>query len=253
MGLGSWSLFEAKGDTAGKMDRTQTNALLACVAVTVICAFAGFAAVYVTLGRGDNDGRTTAQTTEAARTASSAPAAPSGAGVNPLSTGQMTTFVFKKAPEPLGDIAFTDAEGRQRSLKDWQGRVVLLNLWATWCAPCRKEMPSLDRLQKKLGSNEFEVVALAVDRAGTDAARKFLEQVGTETLALYVDGTARSGAALKAVGMPTTIMIDREGREIGRLTGPAEWDSEDAERLIKAVLDQHAQVSAQSAARPQPN
>jgi len=97
-------------------------------------------------------------------------------------------------------------------------------------------MPALERLQKELGSDRFEVVALSIDRGGADAAKKFLDQIKVEKLALYVDATARSSSALKAVGMPTTLLIDRQGRELGRLVGPAEWDSADAVRLIKAAL-----------------
>jgi thiol-disulfide isomerase/thioredoxin len=229
------------------MGSTRRNTLLACAAVACLSAVAGFAAVYVTVGRSDNAASEITPTAGPGRLSAVAAGglAPSGPGVNPLSTGQMTTFVFKKTPEELGEISFTDAESRPRSLKDWRGRVVLLNLWATWCAPCRKEMPGLDELQAKLGSSDFEVVALAVDRVGAEGARKFLDQVKAARLALYVDSTARAGLALKAIGMPTSILIDREGREVGRLTGPAEWESEDAARLIKAVLDQHSEISVQ--------
>lgn len=153
-----------------------------------------------------------------------------------LSTGEMTTFVWKQQPEQVPVITFSDADGKQRTLADWKGRVVLLNLWATWCAPCRKEMPSLDRLQVELGSKDFEVVALGVDRLGLAGGKKFLEQTKVTRLALYVDATARAGNTLRAVGMPATLLIDREGREVGRLTGPAEWDSPEAKRLIEAVL-----------------
>ena len=153
-----------------------------------------------------------------------------------LNVGEMAAFVYKKQPEALADVGFKTKDGADTTLAAWKGRVVLLNLWATWCAPCRKEMPALDRLQQGLGSNDFEVVALAVDRAGAGAAGKFLAETGIKHLALYVDSTARSANALKAVGMPTTILLDRQGREIGRLSGPAEWDSAEARRLIEAAL-----------------
>ena len=159
------------------------------------------------------------------------------AGTKGLSTGAMTTFVFKKAPEELPEIAFVDAGGAARSLKDFRGKTVLLNLWATWCAPCREEMPALDRLQKELGSDSFEVVALAVDRGGVDAAKKFLDSIKVSNLKLYADATTRSGSALKVIGMPTTILIDKDGREIGRLPGPAAWDSAEAKRLVEASLN----------------
>ena len=163
-------------------------------------------------------------------------ALPTGPGANPLSKGEMAAFVFKRSPEPLPEFTFVDGTGTERSLKDWHGRVVLLNLWATWCAPCRKEMPALDRLQQVLGSDRFEVLALSVDRGGTEKSQKFLDQIEVKALKLYVDPTGRATSLLKAVGLPATLLIDAQGREIGRLTGPAEWDSEDAKRLIQAAL-----------------
>ena len=148
----------------------------------------------------------------------------------------MIKFVFRKTPEPIAELAFVDGTGALKSLADFKGRVVLLNVWATWCLPCRKEMPALDRLQNELGSDKFEVVALSVDRAGVEASRKFLDGIKVSSLKLYVDPTAKMGSVLKVFGMPTTILIDAEGREVGRLTGEAEWDSEDAKKLVKATL-----------------
>jgi thiol-disulfide isomerase/thioredoxin len=148
----------------------------------------------------------------------------------------MAAFVFRKEPEALPQFKFQDAEGRERTLSDWRGKVVLLNLWATWCLPCRKEMPSLDRLQKELGSDKFEVVALSVDRKGLEASRKFLDETKVERLALYVDPSARANTELRVVGLPVTLLIDAQGRELGRLLGPAEWDGEDAKRLLRTVL-----------------
>ena len=148
----------------------------------------------------------------------------------------MAAFVFKKEPEALSEVRFQDANGTEKTLSDWRGKVVLVNLWATWCAPCRKEMPALDRLQKELGSSKFEVVAISIDRTGLAGARKFLDETGVKNLALYADPTTKLSSVLKAVGLPVTVLIDAEGREIGRLVGPAEWDSEDAKRLIRAVM-----------------
>ena len=148
----------------------------------------------------------------------------------------MARFVFKPAPEALPAFAFADGAGKERTMADWRGRVVLLNVWATWCLPCRKEMPGLDRLQAELGSDRFEVVALSADRAGADASRRFLDQIKVTRLGLYVDQTVRVPSTLKVVGMPATLLIDRQGREIGRLLGPAEWDSPEAMALIRAAL-----------------
>jgi thiol-disulfide isomerase/thioredoxin len=208
--------------------------LSTAVWAAAIAALAGFAAVYVTLGRPDNAVRPVVQTpTPEPRQPEDAPAGP---GTNPLSQGQMAAFVFRKAPEGLPEVKFLDAAGKERSLADWRGKVVLLNLWATWCLPCRKEMPALDRLQREMGSDTFQVVAVSVDRTGLDGARKFLADTGAEALALYADPTARMGSTLRAAGLPATLLLDRQGREIGRLLGPAEWDGEDAKRLIAAAM-----------------
>lgn len=212
------------------------------LSIAALSALIGFGAVYVTLGRPDNNAARAPAApapappkAEAAASGSSSPAGAPAAAAK-LNTGHMTAFVYKPAPEALAEVNFNDAEGKSRTLADWKGRTVLLNLWATWCAPCRKEMPALDRLQKQLGSDKFEVVALSVDRAGVDAARKFLAETKVEALKLYIDPTARATTALKAVGMPTTILIGPDGLEIGRLVGPAEWDSEDAVRLVKSAI-----------------
>jgi thiol-disulfide isomerase/thioredoxin len=213
---------------------SEKTALVTALGVAGLAAVVGFASVYVTLGRSDN----------ALRPAASAPAAqsakptaaPSGPGSNALSQGQMAAFVFRAAPQDLPEVKFEDATGRERTLADWKGKVVLLNLWATWCLPCRKEMPALDKLQRELGSEAFEVVALSVDRAGLSGARRFLDEAKVEKLALYADPSARMASTLRAAGLPATLLIDREGREIGRLLGPAQWDGEDARRLIRWAL-----------------
>ena len=207
-----------------------------------LAALAGFAAVYVTL-RGTDNGNssqvataTQSQVRPAAALPPQRDTLPSGPGTNPLSVGHMTAFVFRKTPEPLPATAFMDASGKERSISDWRGKVVLLNLWATWCAPCRKEMPSLDRLQAELGSDKFDVVAVSVDKTGVEGAKKFLDQIKVEKLGVYADPSIKLGTALKAIGMPSTVLVDREGREIGRLVGPAEWDSDEAKQLIQAAL-----------------
>lgn len=210
-------------DTTPRAPGTNTAKV---VAVAAVAALVGFAAVYGTLGRPDNTGLSGA---EAQRAETEAPATRKRAPGLP-------TFVYKQTPEPVADVSFVDGEGAPKTLKDFRGKTILLNLWATWCAPCREEMPSLERLQQAMGSEKFEVVALAVDRTGLEAARKFLDGINVTSLKLYADPTTRSGSALRAVGMPTTILIDSEGREIGRLPGPAEWDSEHAKALIAETL-----------------
>lgn len=231
--------------TRGKPDEKPSGKVQ--LGLGVLAAIVGFAAVYVMAGRNDNAGKAEAPKAVAGAQVAAPVAAPvaqpaaeagprGSLATGPLATGAMTAFVFKKAPEPLADIQFTDGAKAPKTLKDLAGKVVLLNLWATWCTPCREEMPALDRLQKALGSDNFEVVALSIDRGGVDASRKFLDGIKVEALKLYVDATAKAGGALKAVGLPTTLLIDRQGREIGRYIGPAEWDGPDAKRLIEAAL-----------------
>lgn len=217
-----------------RREQTPETNFSTLLGVGAVAAIIGFGAVYVTTGRSDKVQTQAGAATTVAATAP-APAAQAGPFAG-LSVGQMTAFVFKKAPEPLPEINFTDAAGNAMTLADFKGKTILLNLWATWCAPCRKEMPDLDKLQKQLGSASFEVVALSVDRQGADAARKFLDGIKVENLKLYIDPTARAATTLRAVGMPTTILIDKQGREVGRLVGPAEWHSGDAQRLIEASL-----------------
>jgi thiol-disulfide isomerase/thioredoxin len=139
-------------------------------------------------------------------------------------------------PKPVPALTFFDADGEEVRLADFQGEVVVLNLWATWCAPCRREMPSLDRLQARYGGNGLEVIALSLDRGDVAKIREFFEELGISSLAIYQDPKARAGRELGAPGLPTTIVIDRTGQEVGRLLGPAEWDSPEALAVIEALL-----------------
>jgi thiol-disulfide isomerase/thioredoxin len=113
---------------------------------------------------------------------------------------------------------------------------VLLNIWASWCVPCREEMPALDKLETELGGKDFAVVAVNIDKGGTDKAKSFLTETGATHLPLYTDPSSKLFAALKAVGMPTTLVLDRDGREIGRLVGPADWSSPEAKRVVEAAV-----------------
>jgi thiol-disulfide isomerase/thioredoxin len=134
-------------------------------------------------------------------------------------------FTRAAAAKAIPELQFEDGAGRAHTLADFKGKLVLLNLWATWCAPCREEMPALDRLQATLGGPRFEVVALSVDQQGPQIARKFFAEVGVKSLALYVDRSARATFKLGAVGLPSTLLVDPSGREIARHVGPAKWDS----------------------------
>ena len=160
--------------------------------------------------------------------------AENAAGEQPA--GGIGTFVAKAVPAALPNASFQATDGTTVALGAWRGKVVLLNLWATWCIPCRKEMPALDRLQAALGSSEFEVVALSIDRSGVAGTRKFLDSAAVKNLKLYTDPTAKLATEFRAIGLPTTLLIDRQGREIGRVIGPAEWDSPEALALVRKAL-----------------
>jgi thiol-disulfide isomerase/thioredoxin len=146
-------------------------------------------------------------------------AAPAGTGAAPQG------FAVHPEPQALPEVTFDDGDGAARSLADFAGKVVLLNVWATWCGPCRDELPTLDRLQAELGGPGFVVVALSIDRDGPEVVRAFFDEAGIAHLDLYIDPTGNAAYGLGAVGLPTTVLIGRDGREIGRLIGPAEWDA----------------------------
>lgn len=139
-------------------------------------------------------------------------------------------------PRPLPDLQFVDADNRPRSLAEFRGRAVLLNVWATWCAPCRAEMPALDHLQAALGGPGFEVVALSVDRGGVAAVRPFFDELDLRALRIYVDASAEALGRLDSIGIPLTLLIDEQGRERWRVLGPAPWDRADVIDFIRRDL-----------------
>lgn len=154
-------------------------------------------------------------------------------------TGRAAGFpmVWASAPQPLPELAFETLDGRPARLSDLAGKVVVLNFWATWCTPCREEMPSLDRLQAAFDPAEVVVLALSVDRAGAERVRAFLEEIGVARLAVYRDPTAATSRAVRLPGLPGTLLVDRQGREVGRLLGIAQWDGAEAIAAVRRVLD----------------
>ena len=140
-------------------------------------------------------------------------------------------------PQTILELQFQDASGKALALADFRDRIVLLNVWATWCGPCRREMPALDRLQAKLGGPNFEVLALSIDSGGLDRVRPFFDKIGIKNLTIYLDRSSAAMTALDIVGVPTTLLIDGEGKEIKRWLGPSEWDSPEIESLIRRQLD----------------
>jgi thiol-disulfide isomerase/thioredoxin len=160
--------------------------------------------------------------------------------IAPFARGEVAAVNIAKSPLKIPDLAFKDAAGKQLTLDHWRGRTVLLNLWATWCVPCRKEMPALDALESRLGGPGFEVVAVNIDTRDPDKPKAWLKEVGISKLAYFADPSAKVFQDLKeigrAFGMPTTLLVDPAGCEIGTIAGPAEWASEDALKLIQAAI-----------------
>lgn len=159
--------------------------------------------------------------------------------IAPLAHGEVAALTMASSPLRVPDLAFEDADGKSRKLSEWRGRTVLVNLWATWCVPCRKEMPALDELQGKLGGANFEVVAINIDTRDPEKPKNFLKEGGLTRLGYFTDAKAKVFQELKSVGralgMPTSVLIDGAGCEIATIAGPAEWASDDAVKLIKAA------------------
>ncbi len=151
---------------------------------------------------------------------------------------QRFSFTLLDKPRSLPQLRFVDGDGRTLTLADFRGRTVLLNIWATWCAPCIREMPALDRLQAKLGSPDFEVVALSIDAGGLPAVQDFYRKFELKALGIYVDKIAKARRDLNVVGIPTTLLVDRNGKEIGRTIGPAEWNRPDIVKIIRRYLEE---------------
>lgn len=242
-----------KSSVGGSEAKSQPQALSlgAYAALAVMAAVVGFLTVYLALGwpeAGPQPGG--GQKSPSASLERNIAAAPgraeqapgdagkpvAGAPLAAFAKGEVATFLAHAEPKSLTAFSFRDGSGRERTLADWSGRVVLINLWATWCTPCRHEMPSLDRLQAALGGADFEVVAISIDRGEPARPQGFLQEIKTNALAFYHDPSARLGTRLGVFGMPATLLIGRDGRELGRLVGPAEWDSAEALALIRVAI-----------------
>jgi thiol-disulfide isomerase/thioredoxin len=172
--------------------------------------------------------------------AACAPAVKTAGRIAPLAHGEVAALTVARTPFRVPDLAFKDASGHARTLADWRGRTVLLNLWATWCVPCRREMPALDTLESDLGGKDFEVVAVNIDTRDPEKPLAFLKDIGVGHLAYYSDQSAKVFQDLKmagkAFGMPTTLIVDPSGCEIGEMAGPAEWSSGDGLKLVRAAI-----------------
>jgi thiol-disulfide isomerase/thioredoxin len=216
----------AENDQTVRTPRGRKLVLASCVG---LIAAVGLAAVYGIGAFGRNPAA--AECRQAAEIAKR---------VAPLAHGEVAAVTPASKPALLPDLKFHLASGESKNLSDWRGRTVLLNLWATWCVPCRKEMPALDALQAKLGGPAFEVVAVNIDTRDAEKPKNLLRDAGINRLGYYADPSAKVfqdlKAAGKAFGMPTTLLVDPAGCEIASLAGPAEWASDDAIKLVQAAL-----------------
>jgi thiol-disulfide isomerase/thioredoxin len=158
----------------------------------------------------------------------------------PLAHGDVAALNVERNPQPAVAISFDGPAGKKLTLADFKGRNVLLNLWATWCVPCRSEMPALDRLQAKLGGSDFEVVAVNIDTSRLERPKAFLNDAGVKNLGFYADPTADSFEALrvagKALGLPTSLLIGPDGCALAVMAGAAQWDSDDAAKVVAAMV-----------------
>ncbi len=156
-------------------------------------------------------------------------------------TGHVAAMLPADPPQTLAGLAFNDPDGKPATLAAHAGKTVLVNLWATWCAPCRAEMPALDELQQKMGGDDFEVVAINVDSGGNEKPKAFLEEIEVSSLAYYSDNSMGVFNDLKtkglALGLPVTVLVDADGCLLAHMNGPAEWSTPDAVSFIETALD----------------
>lgn len=214
-------------------------------AVAGVAAVAG-AVVYWTLGPAQRGSPPSAQIVVAGTQAGNASAGKQTRPADGKPGVTAKSFKFGPAgadPDDIAAVRFVDADGQPMSLVDFRGKQVLLNIWATWCGPCREEMPTLDRLQTRLGGPDFQVVALSIDREGVDVVRDFYAELDLQALRIYVDTSTMTPINLNVLGVPSTLLLDENGREIGRYLGPAEWDGE---AVVSAIREQ---LRAASSAR----
>jgi len=192
-------------------------------------AVAGVAAIYGIAGAARNQ-----------ESAACPGAAAVSARLDPLVKGEVAALNLAAQPQPMPALSFLTPDGKPTSLADFRGRTVLLNLWATWCIPCRKEMPALNELQKALGGKDLEVVAVNIDTRNPDRIASFLEEAKVDRLARYTDPTTGVLQSLKneglALGLPTTVLIDKQGCRLGVMSGGADWASEEAKKVIEAAI-----------------
>ncbi|CAN7366270.1 thiol:disulfide interchange protein TlpA [Pararhizobium sp. LjRoot238] len=205
------------------------------VIAALIGLIAGAAAVYVRESGSGNGAAVETADAKACEAAKDRVAA-----ITPFLKGQVAAMAPVSEPRPIAGLSFKDKDGKDLTLADFAGKTVLLNLWATWCVPCREEMPALDALQKSEGSDKFEVVAVNIDIGDDEKPKAFLNETGVRELGYYRDASMGVFNALKkeglAFGLPVTLLMDEKGCLIASMNGPAAWDSDDAKALVKAAF-----------------
>ncbi|GAB4149567.1 MAG: TlpA disulfide reductase family protein [Sphingomonadales bacterium] len=162
---------------------------------------------------------------------------PSARNLQALAVDDMAGLTVLETPEAAPDIGFQDADGKARRLADYRGQAVLVNLWATWCAPCVKEMPALDRLAQAFADADFALLPISLDVGGPEVVQAFYEKTKIANLPVLIDANGGSPAAFGAIGLPMTVLIDRDGRILARHPGDAEWDSPAAKAVIAALIE----------------
>lgn len=185
----------------------------------------------------DSDRATDAPLTPARNT-------PNTGWLQEFAVGELNKLAPANPAAPLPIVTFENERGLQVGFDEFRGKILLINFWATWCAPCRHEMPALDALESAMGGPDFAVLALSIDRGGHDVAAKFYRETDIKSLPLYLDSGSRAARALNVYGLPVTILADRDGFEIARFVGPADWASADAQKLIRAAIERGQKPSS---------
>ena len=165
-----------------------------------------------------------------------ASAAPDPAALEALREGDMRKLTVHTSPQPAAEALFEAAEGGELGIADYEGKIVLLNFWATWCAPCREEMPALSALQRDYGGEDFEVVTVAAGRNPPQAMQRFFEEIAVDNLPLHRDPRQSFAREMGVLGLPVTVILDRDGQEIARLQGGADWASDSARAIVEALI-----------------
>lgn len=168
-------------------------------------------------------------------TGNAATSAPDLARIEALRQGDMKKLEFHSAPKAVPDIAFQDADGKEHRLSDYRGKYLVVNFWATWCAPCRKEMPTLDKLQAEMGGETLQVLPIATIRNTLPAVKRFFREDNIASLPILIDPRAALAHQMGVMGLPVTVIVNPEGQEIGRLIGEADWSDKNARAVLTAL------------------